>query len=124
MGVDLCKKPKDLSASEREERGHGEGVISNTEPRSHSFLISDTEPRSHSFPPLKGVLVYYKQQMKWELKEIHVIWGCRYNERLKVKTDGSTYLTYTGLCGELEHLKIETRLIGESFVCVTGECVI
>ena len=35
---------------------------------------------------------------------------------LKAKTDGSTRITYTGLRGELEHLKIETRLIGESFV--------
>ncbi len=26
MGVELSKKPKDLSASEREERGYGEGV--------------------------------------------------------------------------------------------------
>ena len=25
LGVELRKKPKDLSASEREERGHGEG---------------------------------------------------------------------------------------------------
>ncbi len=43
---------------------------------------------------------------------------------IKPKTDGSTRLTYTGLCGELEHLKIETRLIEESFECVMGECVI
>ena len=55
------------------------------------------------------------------------IHGCRCNhcnERRKGKTDGSTRLTYTGLCGELEHLKIETRLTGESFECVMGECVI
>ena len=52
------------------------------------------------------------------------ICGCRCNERLKVETDGSTCLTYTGLTGELEHLKVETRLIGESFGCVMGECVI
>jgi hypothetical protein len=32
--------------------------------------------------------------------------------------------TYTGLCGELEHLKIKTRLIDERFVSVMGECVI
>ena len=37
---------------------------------------------------------------------------------------GSTILTYTGLYRELEHLKIETRLIGESFKCVMGESVI
>jgi hypothetical protein len=44
------------------------------------------------------------------------------NKRLKLKTDGSTRLTYTGMCGELEHRKIEARLIGESFGCVMGEC--
>jgi len=33
-------------------------------------------------------------------------------------------LTYTGLLGELEHLKIETRLIDERFPSVMGECVI
>ena len=44
--------------------------------------------------------------------------------KTKAKTDGSIRLTYTGLRGELEHLKIETRLIGESFECVMGECVI
>ncbi len=52
-----------------------------------------------------------------KVKEIHIC-GCRWYERLKGKTDGSTLLTYTGLHGELEHLKIETRLIGESFECV------
>ena len=31
-------------------------------------------------------------------------------------------LAYTGLRGELEHLKIETRLTDESFECVMGEC--
>ena len=36
----------------------------------------------------------------------------------------STDLTYTGLFGELEHLKIETRLINEKFASVMGECVI
>jgi hypothetical protein len=50
--------------------------------------------------------------------------GCRCNERLNVKTDGSVNLPYTGLHGELEHLKIETRLTDESFGCVMGECVI
>ena len=59
-----------------------------------------------------GLYFYYEQQIKRELKGIHTR-GC--NERLKAKTDGSAHLTYTGFCGELEHLKIETRLIGESF---------
>jgi hypothetical protein len=45
-------------------------------------------------------------------------------ERLKVKVEGSTLLTYTGLCGGLEHLKIWTRLIDERFPSVMGEYVI
>ena len=32
-------------------------------------------------------------------------------ERLITKTDGSKCLEYTGWCGDLEHLTIETRLI-------------
>ncbi len=60
---------------------------------------------------------YYEQQIKRELKGIHIC-GCRRNERLKAKTDGSKCLAYTGLLGELEHLTIETRLIGESFMSV------
>ena len=42
----------------------------------------------------------------------------------KDKTEGSARLTYTGLRGGLEHLKIETRLIDERFASVMGECVI
>jgi hypothetical protein len=49
---------------------------------------------------------------------------CRCDERLKPKGEESTCLTYTGLIGELEHLKIETRLIDEKFASVMGECVI
>ena len=33
-------------------------------------------------------------------------------------------LVYTGLCGGLEHLKIETKLIDERLTSVMGECVI
>ncbi len=43
------------------------------------------------------------------------MYECRYDERLKVKTEESTNLTYTGLLGKLEHLNIETRLIDEMF---------
>jgi hypothetical protein len=42
----------------------------------------------------------------------------------KGKSEGSTRLTYTWLCGGLEHLKIEKMLIDERFVSVMGECVI
>jgi hypothetical protein len=40
---------------------------------------------------------------------------------VKDKDEGTTLLTYTGLCGGLEHLKKETRLIDERFVSVMGE---
>jgi hypothetical protein len=36
---------------------------------------------------------------------------CRCDERLKTKSEKSTHFTYTGLFGELPHLKIKTRLI-------------
>jgi hypothetical protein len=49
---------------------------------------------------------------------------CRYDERLKTKDEESTRLTCTGLLGELEHLKIKTRLIDEKFTNVMGKCVI
>jgi hypothetical protein len=39
----------------------------------------------------------------------------------KTKTEESTRLTYTGLIGELEHLKKKTRLIDEMFPSVMGE---
>jgi hypothetical protein len=43
--------------------------------------------------------------------------------RLKTKSEKSTCLTYTGGFGELEHLKIETRLIDEMFASVMSEYV-
>jgi hypothetical protein len=42
----------------------------------------------------------------------------RFDERLDGKPEGSTRLTYTGLIGGLEHLKIETRLIDQRFATV------
>jgi hypothetical protein len=51
------------------------------------------------------------------------IYECRYDERLKTNTEESTHLAYTGLFGELEHLKIETRIIDEMFASVMGEYV-
>jgi hypothetical protein len=35
-----------------------------------------------------------------------------FDERLKVEDERSTSLTYTGLCGGLEHLKIENNGTG------------
>ena len=39
----------------------------------------------------------------------------------KPQTERSTLLTYTGLCGGLEPLMIETRLIDERFPSVMGQ---
>ncbi len=71
---------------------------------------------------LKKSFVYY-ESIKREL-QTKPIYECRCDERLKLKGEESTYLTYTGFLGELEHLKIETRLINEKFASVMGECVI
>jgi hypothetical protein len=51
------------------------------------------------------------------------VYDCRYDERLKTKPEESTLLVYVGLLEELEHLKIETRLIDEMLVSVMGEHV-
>jgi hypothetical protein len=69
-----------------------------------------------------GARVVYYESMKRELKT-RPIYECRCDERLKTKTEESTRLAYTGLLGELEHLKIETRLIDEMFASVMGEYV-
>ena len=69
------------------------------------------------------MFVVYYEETKRELKRI-LIYECRCNERLKTKAEGSTRLTYTGLRGGLEHLKIETRLRDEMFESVKGDRVI
>ena len=66
-------------------------------------------------------MVYYESR-KRELKTRH-IYECRCDERLQTKSEKSTRLTYTGLLGELEHLKIKTRSINEMFASVMGEYV-
>ncbi len=63
-------------------------------------------------------------QLEQAYKILENTYECRCNERPKTKDEGSTRLSYTGLCGGLEHLKIETRLKDESFESVQGECVI
>jgi hypothetical protein len=65
----------------------------------------------------KKKVVYY-ESIKRELK-IRCICECRCDERLQsTKTKEFTCLTYNGLVVELEHLKIETRLINEKFAVV------
>ena len=51
------------------------------------------------------------------------IYECRCDERLKTKVEESTRLVYTLLYTELEHLKIETRVIDEMFASEMGEYV-
>jgi hypothetical protein len=68
----------------------------------------------------KHVYVYY-ESIKREPK-IRGIYECRCDERLQTKTKKFTRLPYTGLVLELEHLKIETRLISERFANSMGEC--
>jgi hypothetical protein len=65
----------------------------------------------------KGGNVVYYESINRELKT-RPIYKCRCDERLKTKAEESTSLPYTGLFGELEHLKIKTRLIDEMFASV------
>jgi len=48
------------------------------------------------------------------------MYECRCDGRLKTKTEESTRLAYTGLVVELEHLKMKTRLIDETFASVSA----
>jgi hypothetical protein len=66
-------------------------------------------------------IVYYESR-KRELKT-RPVYECRCDERLKTKSEKCIRLTYTGLLGELEHLKIKTRLIDDMFASVMGEYV-
>ena len=68
------------------------------------------------------VYVVYYESLKRELKT-NPIYEFRCDERLKTKVEESTRLACTLLCAELEHLKIETRLIYEMFVSEMGEYV-
>jgi len=73
-------------------------------------------------PSPRSYFVFYFESIKRDLK-IKPIYECRCDERLKTKAEESTLLTYTGLLGELEHLKLKTRLIDEKFASVMGEYV-
>ena len=81
----------------------------------------ERERVNHQFVRL--VFSVYYVEIKRELKRM-LIYECRCNERLGAKAEGSTRLACTGFHGGLEHLKIETRLRGERFESVKGECVI
>ena len=62
---------------------------------------------------IESLTVVYYKTIKRELNK-RLIHECRCDERLQTKTKEFTRLPYTGLVLELEHLKIETRLINES----------
>ena len=65
------------------------------------------------YKPKRQYEIVYYESIKRELKT-RPIYECRCDERLKTKTEESTRLVYTRLFVELEHLKIETRLIDET----------
>jgi hypothetical protein len=67
------------------------------------------------------LFIYYYESTKRKLKTKYIC-GCRCCERLQSNTTELTCLSYTELVLELEHLKIETRLITEMFANVMGEC--
>jgi hypothetical protein len=71
---------------------------------------------------VRSFIVVYYESINRKLK-IRCIYECRCDERLQTETKEFTHLTYTGLVVELEHLKIETRLIDEKFVNTMGEYV-
>jgi hypothetical protein len=65
-------------------------------------------PRGDSLHRILISFVYY-ESMKRHLKT-RSIYECQCDERLKTEDEESTRLAYTWLLGELERLKIETRL--------------
>ena len=79
---------------------------------------------SHRFFSFKvyGLFFVYYESLKGELKT-KPINECRCDERLKTRVEESTHLGCPRLVVELEHLKIETRLIDEMFVSEMGEYV-
>ncbi len=72
---------------------------------------------------VRTIIIVYYESIKREVKT-RPICECRSDERLKTKSEESTRLTYTGSLGELEDLKIKTRLTNEKFASVKGECEI
>ena len=105
----------------REIPGPLSDIHSNSEQRTLlSLLVKHPGCTGDGYSVVGRVInIYYEQQINREVKRIHIS-GCRYNERLKAKTDGSKCLGYTGFPGDVEHLTIETKLIGESFEFVMG----
>ena len=89
--------------------------------KSFQFVRRPSPEKQISSITRREVVVYY-ESIKGELK-IRCIYQCRCDERLQTKPKEITRLVYTGLVVELEHLKIETRLIDEKFAKAMGEYV-
>jgi hypothetical protein len=77
-------------------------------------MLSPKSNRLTRVTPFKMILY---ESIKREVK-IKPISEGRYDERLLTKDEESTSLEYTGFLGDLEHLKIKTRLIDEKFFVV------
>ncbi len=76
--------------------------------------------RCDRLPVTSFIVVYYKSRKR----ELYASFYHKLLlERLQSKTKEFTRLTYTGLVVELEHLKIDTRLINEKFANAMGEYV-
>ena len=84
----------------------------------HMLVVTDTLLTCHIRLPS---FVYY-ESLKRELKT-KPMYEFRCDERLKTKVEESKRLVCTLLCAELEHLKIETRLIDEMFASEMGDYV-
>ena len=110
-----CDIDVDSSIYKRRKRFFGKWKVSQT------FGSHERDMDFHDGLDVQVLVVYY-ETIKWELNK-RLIYECRCDERLKVKDERSTRLTFTVLCGGQEHLKIKTRLIDEKFASVMGECV-
>jgi hypothetical protein len=123
--------PKSHTHPSHECDGHGRDPESTTSPPTpKSTRKTDTLVRASHHVTKKtlrwGSCILHLWIKKARAKDktyIMTIHECRCDERLKIKDEKSTRLVYTGLIGELEHLKIKTRLIDEMFASVMGEYV-
>ncbi len=68
----------------------------------------------------QNVVCYEYMKCEIQIRPTH---GCQYDERLNTEVVESGSLVQVGFLGELEHLKIQTRLIDEKFPSLMGVCV-
>ena len=86
-----------------------------------NLFSSTLKSRKEGYTFLSSVVYYESMKRKLEARPLYECW---YDERLKTKGEECIHLTYSVLLGELEHLKMKTRLIGEMFASVMGEYVL